>query len=85
MTDTSKKDKDSRVPYEPPKLFDLGGGVAYAQETVCNFGGTPGVVACMPGNYALGGRCRSGGQAAGQCKTGGTALYRCKTGGVITI
>ncbi|HJX33975.1 MAG TPA: hypothetical protein VJ373_02255 [Desulfatiglandales bacterium] len=80
MTGSKKDDKDNRAPYEPPRLFDLGGGVAYAQ-TVCRVGGSPGAVACTSGGTASGGQCKSGGTAAASCKTGTTATYGCKTGG----
>ena len=83
MTDSQDRQKDSRAPYEPPRLFDLGGGVAYAQ-SVCNAGGTPGAVQCTPGGTASGGACKSGGTAQGTCRAGTRAIYRCKTGSTVT-
>jgi len=79
MTGSGKDDKGPRIPYEPPRLFDLGGGIAYAQ-SICNPGGSPGAVSCTPGGAASGGQCKSGGTASGRCWAGTTALYTCKTG-----
>ena len=79
MTDSKK---DTRTPYEPPKLFNLGDGLAYAQ-VVCTTGGLPGGVQCTPGGTANGGKCQVGYTAAGQCQSGTEAIYRCKTGTVI--
>jgi hypothetical protein len=79
MTESEKEDKESRIPYEPPKLFDIGGGIAYAQ-TVCRVGGSPGAVQCNSGGTASGGACKTGGTASGVCKAGTTALWTCKTG-----
>ena len=56
MKNSKKKDKEPRTPYEPPKLLNLGGGVAYAQEGACKAGGSPGVVgSCRNGAVAPGG------------------------------
>jgi len=79
MTNSQDRQKDSRAPYEPPRLFDLGGGVAYAQ-SVCATGGAPGDVQCNPGSTAGGGRCKSGTSAGATCKSGTSPLYNCKTG-----
>ena len=83
MTDSKEDKKEPRAPYEPPKLFNLGGGIAYAQ-SVCSTGGTPGAVQCSPGGTASGGSCKSGGQAAGTCRSGTTAIWTCKTGSKVT-
>jgi len=80
MTDSGKDDKGSRIPYEPPKLFDIGGGIAYAQ-SVCKAGGSPGAVQCTSGGTASGGACKTGGTAAATCRSGTTATFGCKTGG----
>lgn len=79
MTGSRKEDKKSRAPYEPPKLFDLGGGIAHAQ-SACGAGGSPGAVTCKYGGTASGGVCKAGGTAAGTCGVGTTATYGCKTG-----
>lgn len=79
MTEEGEKNKNSRGPYEPPKLFDLGGGVAYAQ-SVCSSGGSPGAVQCNSGGLATGGACKTGTKAGGSCKAGATAASSCKAG-----
>ena len=78
----SRKDKDdkgSRAPYEPPKLFNLGGDIAYAQGA-CGTGGSPGFTACNSGGTAGGGRCKSGTTASGNCNTGTAASSTCQIG-----
>ena len=80
MTASKKEDKEPRAPYEPPKLFDLGGGVAYAATGACRTGGSPGVTACNSGGTASGGRCRTGTAAAANCLPGTTASFSCKPG-----
>lgn len=80
MTGSEKEDKGPRIPYEPPKLFDIGGGIAYAQ-TVCTVGGSPGAVQCRSGGTASGGACKTGGTAAATCSSGTTATFGCKKGG----
>lgn len=80
MTGSKKEDKDTRAPYEPPKLFDIGGGIAYAQ-SICSAGGSPGAVQCKSGGTASGGACKTGGTAAATCSSGTTATYGCKKGG----
>lgn len=66
MTDTQdKKDKEkkNKIPYEPPRLFSLGVGTAYAGAP-CQQGGTP-------GNF-----CKAGGLASGGSGcTEGTMVY----------
>lgn len=90
MKKTKEEDKGSRKPYEPPKLFNLGGRVAYAQ-TPCKVGGSPAVGTCRDGGMATDGSCSMGGAAAwackpgggaagGPCKPGNTAAFACKKG-----
>ena len=93
MDNSEKEGKGSRKPYEPPKLFNLGGGVAHAQPVRCRPGGSPAAGACRDGGSATGGpctvgntagdACRGGTTAAGGvCRTGTTAAGgRCRTGG----
>jgi hypothetical protein len=80
MTASRKEDKKSRAPYEPPKLFNLGGGIAHAQGA-CSVGGSPGFTQCNSGGAASGGRCKTGTTASGQCSPGMTAASGCKAGG----
>jgi hypothetical protein len=87
----SKKDNiETRTPYEPPRLLNLGGSVAYAQGA-CVQGGSPSIAQCNTGSTATGASCKAGtiagatcdaGGAAsgGSCKLGNTATYSCKTG-----
>jgi hypothetical protein len=90
MKNSNKDDKGSRTPYEPPRLLDLGGRLAYAQ-AACKAGGSPGMSTCTNGTTAMGGKCGVGGAAAGQCgagaaaaggscKAGSTATFSCKAG-----
>ena len=82
MTNSQEKDKGFRKPYEPPKLLNLGGGVAYAQGVKCKPGGSPGGGVCQTGATATSSKCRSGGSAGLQCKAGtGAAGGACKPGG----
>ncbi|MBW2334288.1 MAG: hypothetical protein JRF06_04205 [Deltaproteobacteria bacterium] len=94
MTNSKKKDQGPRIPYESPKLFDLGGGgVAYAQtQTQCKPGGSPGGEQCKVGTTATANKCSSGGAAGSNCKSGGlaaggdckfgnSAAGNCKAGG----
>jgi hypothetical protein len=69
MAEPKDKDKKTKIPYEPPRLFNLGGGVAYAQ-TPCNPGGSPGAGACKEGVAAGSNYCQAGSLAVGQCKRG---------------
>ena len=91
MAGEEKKEKSGKVPYEPPKLFSLGGSTAYAAAP-CNPGGSPaggncksGSTAtsaqCMVGN-AAGGKCQSGSAATGgKCQNGSFAGGKCSSGG----
>lgn len=90
MKNSKKENKKSQTPYEPPRLLNLGGSMAYAQEA-CIPGGSPSVATCKPGaaatsasckvGTAAGGTCGTGGAAAGgSCKAGSTATYTCKVG-----
>ncbi len=84
MTDPKEEKKDSRIPYEPPRLFSLGGGIAYAVDTVCRQGGLPYLTQCTTGGTAQAGECKSGSTASARCRSGGQANYQCKTGTRIT-
>ena len=90
MTNSKKKSEKSRKAYEPPKLLDLGGGVAYAQGA-CKAGGSPSISTCTNGTTATGASCGTGGAAGasckpgaaaagGSCKPGSTAAFSCKAG-----
>jgi len=79
MTDPKDKDQRPKIPYEPPRLFDLGGGVAYAQ-AACSPGGSPGVATCKSGSSA-GSACWTGTAAGASCKQGNSAVGWCKAGG----
>jgi hypothetical protein len=95
MSESDDKDNKAGLPYEPPMLIDLGGGVAHAQAK-CQVGGSPSAGACNTGSTASSGKCSTGGVAgshkggcasgwaasgADGCKTGGTAAgYSCDTG-----
>lgn len=97
MTSSNDKDQGARIPYESPKLFDLGGGgVAHAQTEIaaikCRPGGSPGGAQCKAGTAAsaskckpgtaAGSKCQSGGLAAGgECKQGNSAAGQCRAGG----
>ncbi|MBW2005697.1 MAG: hypothetical protein JRI72_14070 [Deltaproteobacteria bacterium] len=59
MTDPKDDDQKTKIPYEPPRLFDLGGGVAYAAAPHCGIGGSP-----------PSGQCREGTTPAKLCKVG---------------
>jgi hypothetical protein len=80
MTDSKDDNQKTRIPYEPPQLFDLGGGVAYAA-VACNPGGSP-TGRCTDGSAATIGKCQIGNIAGGgDCKGGGIPSGRCKGGG----
>ena len=82
MTGSGKEDKDTRLPYESPKLFDLGGGVAHAATLDCKPGGSPAGTMCKAGGAATTTQCNPGGAAGGVCTSGSTAAGgRCKSGG----
>jgi hypothetical protein len=80
MTNSKNGDKKEKIPYEPPRLFNLGGGVAYAA-VECKTGGSP-AGQCKDGTMATSGRCKPGGVAGGNedCKTGGIPEKKCKQG-----
>jgi len=81
MTDLKDENQKTRIPYEPPRLFDLGGGVAYAQAAVCNPGGSP-TGQCKSGSAAATGRCSTGTVAGGgNCQDGGIPSLSCAAGG----
>ena len=91
MASIEDKNKKTKIPYEPPRLFDFGGGVAHAAEQ-CLPGGSPTVGACQSGSGAVVSHCLSGGAAGGKCEIGNaasggacgqgsTASGRCKAGG----
>ena len=68
MIDSKDDNQGPRIPYEPPRLFDLGGGVAYAAVGDCIPGGSPTS------------RCKDGSIAGTLCKVGSTA-NPCGNGG----
>ncbi len=70
MSDSNTKDK---IPYEPPRLIDLSGGVAHAQETMG--------LDCRSGSVAAG-QCYNGSVASqNQCKAGSSAgKEQCQAG-----
>ena len=83
MTSSENEDKKEKIPYEPPRLFNLlGGGVAYAAKgDNCKVGGSP-VGQCKDGSMATSDKCKSGGIAGGkQCSDGGINQAKCKAGG----
>jgi hypothetical protein len=73
MTDAEDKEKKTKMPYEPPRLFSLGGGTAHAAEQ-CQPGGSPLGGKCQNGAVAIGGNCQSGTIAGNQCKVGVTPV-----------
>jgi hypothetical protein len=80
MTDPKNEDKKEKKPYEPPRLFDLGGGVAYAAAE-CKPGGSPSGE-CKEGSMATSSKCTDGGIAGqGDCKAGMGPANKCKDGG----
>ena len=93
MTESKDGNQKTRIPYELPKLFDLGGGVAYAageckdgtvpKGLICKAGGSPGGgTGCSPGSSA-GADCKNGLRAGSKCDTGSTASGGdCKDGGM---
>ena len=81
MTDSKDNNQKTRIPYEPPRLFDLGGGVAYAQVATCTPGGSP-TGQCRNGNIAATSRCSTGNIAGGgNCRDGGIPSSKCSVGG----
>ena len=80
MADDKKKERDGKLPYEPPRLMDLVGGVAHAQQSDCRQGSNPNT-SCNPGGTAVVGQCRAGSIASAQhCKDGGAPGKRCQAG-----
>jgi len=81
MTTKGDKDRNTKMPYEPPRLFDLGGvDVAYAQAD-CRPGGSPVAGQCKDGSMAPTEKCRSGGNAGTECRLGTAAAgYKCRSG-----
>ena len=80
MTSSKNGDKKEKIPYEPPRLFNLGGGVAYAAGP-CKEGGSP-AGQCKDGSMATSQECKSGGVAGKKdCKQGGIPQKKCKAGG----
>ncbi|MCK4787936.1 MAG: hypothetical protein KAV87_29555 [Desulfobacteraceae bacterium] len=73
MTSTKDNNKRTKIPYEPPRLFDFGGGVAYAAAP-CSPGGSPAGGVCSDGNTAI----------PSQCRAGSTAVKKCLGGNVVT-
>ena len=62
MTNPKDENQKTKIPYEPPRLFDLGVSVAHAQ----------GKGKCASGGSAFGG-CKSGTRALGKCLAGDLA------------
>jgi hypothetical protein len=79
MPNSKKDNPDTRIPYEPPRLFDLGGGVAYAADA-CVTGGSPIDAKCTAGTVASTDKCDTGGIAGDKCDSGGTAAKKCSAG-----
>ena len=64
-----------KLPYEPPKILDLGGGVAYA------------AALCHAGSVAQTAKCQAGGSPHKKCQTakcqaGGSPQKECHAGSV---
>jgi len=87
MTSSKDGNQKARIPYEPPKVFDLGEGVAYAakhHKRHCRPGGSP-VGKCQPGAAATGGKCQPGNVASHKCQPGmapGGPGGKCHPGGI---
>ena len=80
MTDPKDNDKKEKIPWEPPRLFDLGGGVAHAASN-CSAGGSP-TGKCKTGTLATGSQCKAGGIAGqAKCSAGNVPAGKCKAGG----
>ena len=76
MTDSKKGNNKKSAPYEPPRLFDLSQGVAYAASYCEN--GNKASIGCNNGNKHTGGgdvspigNCHNGNNAAGGCCNNG--------------
>jgi len=75
----NQEKNNEKVPYEAPRLFDLGGGIAYAGNQE-QFGGR-----CQNGNKADPsgeyGNCGNGNKAmSGSCDNGNWAGHGCANG-----
>jgi len=79
MTGSKDGNQKTRIPYEPPTLFDLGGGVAYAKGE-CKNGGAPKGLVCKTGGSPGGSECKDGSSAGSDCKSGQMAGSECKMG-----
>lgn len=80
MAKPKNEDKKEKKTYEPPLLFDLGGGVAYAGKK-CTPGGSPAAGNCTEGNTAVSGQCVDGGIAGKKdCTDGGMPQKKCNVG-----
>ena len=69
----NQEKNNERAPYEAPRLFDLGGGIAYAAAACTNGnqadpGGAYGN--CGNGNKAVSGACDNGNWAGHGCANG---------------
>jgi hypothetical protein len=77
-----EKEEQEKVPYEPPRLFDLGGSTAYAAAP-CNPGGSPAGGQCRNGSTATTSKCQEGSAAGGACQSGSAATGgKCQSGSV---
>ena len=80
----NQEKNNERAPYEAPRLFDLGGGIAYAAGGCRNGnkdggsctngnkftgGGSPGGT-CKNGNKNVPGACKNGNKAGSSCSNG---------------
>ena len=78
-----KKKIDFKIPYEPPRVLDLGGGVAYADESKdCKSGGVA-LNNCSGGNSPASPSkdCKAGGSPGVNCSSGSMASgYKCNHG-----
>ena len=72
-----------KLPYEPPQILDLGGGVAYAQQGKQCAAGVYPQQQCQTGATASGGQCNAGSVASTTCNTGSSpSSNQCNQGGV---
>ena len=81
----NQEKNNERVPYEAPRLFDLGGGIAYAAAACTN--GNKADAGCVNGNKDTGGgggqygNCGNGNKAlSGACDNGNWAGHGCANG-----
>ena len=81
----NQEKNNERVPYEAPRLFDLGGGIAYAASACTNGNKADG--GCDNGSKVTGGgggkygNCDNGNTAAGgSCDNGNFAGHGCDNG-----